>query len=210
MTASASLAAFVLTACLGQHELPDSTGLPAPRVEAHWAQTLGWRFLLPAGVRLTKPSESEAMLDAVLAMQLGPGQGWFQPGRSRLGWPWLAERMDVDGDGRVTPEEFTASPEQFTRLDRNGDGVLTAADFDWSVQPPPPPPPGAKPPPGMPSRELLLKALFRGELGSPFEGPYIGQRAPRFTLPTHDSRRKVFLDRLVGRKPVVLIFGSLT
>src|SRR5262249_40517925 len=38
------------------------------------------------------------------------------------------ERFDLDGDGRVTLAEFGGPVEVFRRLDRNGDGVISAAD----------------------------------------------------------------------------------
>lgn len=38
------------------------------------------------------------------------------------------ERFDLDGDGKVTFEEFGGPLEVWRRLDRNGDGVITAAD----------------------------------------------------------------------------------
>jgi hypothetical protein len=123
--------------------------------------------------------------------------------------------MDADGDGVVTPDEFRGPPEFFKRLDRNGDGLLTPADFDWSFKPPLAPPrsasaKGPSPGTGMPSRATLLKGLFEGEIGSPYEGARVGTRAPRFVLPTHDGTRKVALADHIGAKPIVLIFGSLT
>src|SRR5690606_27757887 len=35
-------------------------------------------------------------------------------------------------DGQITLEEFAGIEEDFARLDRDGDRVLTAGDFDWS------------------------------------------------------------------------------
>lgn len=44
------------------------------------------------------------------------------------------EALDSDGDGRISANEFTASPgktrSEFTRIDRDGDGYLTAAEID--------------------------------------------------------------------------------
>jgi Ca2+-binding EF-hand superfamily protein len=77
------------------------------------------------------------MLSAIVnGDEIGPGAGWFHPAQSRYNWKLLAERMDADHDGAITPEEFTGPRELFDRLDRDGDGRLTAADFDWSDKSP--------------------------------------------------------------------------
>ena len=77
------------------------------------------------------------MLSAIVnGDEIGPGAGWFHPSQSLYNWKSLAERMDADHDGVITPEEFTGPRELFDRLDRDGDGRLTAADFDWSVESP--------------------------------------------------------------------------
>ena len=47
----------------------------------------------------------------------------------RIDWERLSRRLDADGDGQVTREEFPRRPALFRRLDRNRDGVLTPADF---------------------------------------------------------------------------------
>src|SRR4051794_38360002 len=47
------------------------------------------------------------MLSAVTSgSQMGPGEGWFHPGKGRYGWDWLAARFDTNRDGRITPQEF--------------------------------------------------------------------------------------------------------
>ncbi len=66
---------------------------------------------------------------------MGPNDGWFHPAASRYDWTWLAKRFDADGNGKVTGEELGAK-ETFSRLDRDKDGTLTAADFDWSPSSP--------------------------------------------------------------------------
>jgi hypothetical protein len=201
------------------------------------------------------------MLDAMIAGKMGPAEGWFRPGRGRLDWKWLAGRFDRDRDGAVGRAEFRGPAAFFDRLDRDGDGTLTAADFDWSPQSPRarqdaqikpwfsqadrdsngrisraewdrlfnrlagerdhltpeelrqllfPPAARAARGGGRPPRDLMLARLFANELGSPYEGPRIGQPAPRFTLRTHDGVRTVALADCLGEKPVVLIFGSFT
>ena len=61
---------------------------------------------------------------------------------SRVDWARLSRRLDEDGDGRVTREEFPGRNNLFRRLDRNRDGVLTRADFDSSKEPTPTVPEG--------------------------------------------------------------------
>jgi hypothetical protein len=61
-----------------------------------------------------------------------------------------------------------------------------------------------------PSRWTLLTGLFKGELGSRFEGPNVGDLAPDFTLKTHDGKEEIKLSKFRRKKPVVLIFGSFT
>src|SRR5262249_47895888 len=65
----------------------------------------------------------------------GEGQGWFHPGESRYSWKWLAARHDADATGAITRQKFKGPAKWFDKLDRNRDGVLTAADFEWPLTP---------------------------------------------------------------------------
>jgi hypothetical protein len=86
-----------------------------------------------AGLRWAGEREFTRMLGCLLrGGPMGVGQGWFRPGQGLYGWKWLAARYDVDHDGVITRAEFTGPAEFFDRLDRDGDGRLTAADFDFS------------------------------------------------------------------------------
>jgi hypothetical protein len=208
-----------------------------------------------------KKVEFFEMFSAIISgSQMGPGEGWFHPGQSRYSWAWLKERYGVDKDGRITREAFKGPDGLFKRLDRNGDGVITADDLDWSDSSPfwqqdrlarmllkkadttgdgkisaeewvalfeevakgekfvdadtlrqmlfPPRPPGS--PSDMPTMSVLLKGLLTAEVGSPFPGPALNDRAPDFTLKTQKGERLITLSDLRGKKPVVLIFGSFT
>jgi Iodothyronine deiodinase len=53
-------------------------------------------------------------------------------GESRYGWEWLAARHGKNASAGLSRAEFSGPPAFFDRLDRNCDGVLTRADFDWS------------------------------------------------------------------------------
>jgi hypothetical protein len=238
----------------------------APNFERRWLEAVSDHLISTTGAK-TPRSEGVEMIEAIMKGKMGPGQGWFHPGRSRLDWNWLAARFDADKDGNITRKEFKGSARMFDRLDRDHDGVITREDLDWSgysefmrknfmVQhwfslldgnsngrisrpewdaafsraargknhmtpedvfrllfPPAPAPVDvklARKGSDDPSPQMLLKGLFAGELGSPFEGPRVGQAAPLFTLPTHDGSRKIALADHLGKKPIVLIFGSFT
>jgi Ca2+-binding EF-hand superfamily protein len=118
-------------------------------------------------------------------------------------------RMDQNGNGRITPEEWEKAFSQAAK----GKKFLTQDDVADLLYPPPEPPAakGAKAvAPAGPSRATLLKGLFSGEIGSFHEGPSLGAAAPDFTLDTHDRSRRISLADYRGKKPVVLIFGSFT
>ena len=52
--------------------------------------------------------------------------------------------------------------------------------------------------------------MFRQEIGSLQPGPEPGEAAPDFTLKPTDDKDEVQLSKLVGPKPVVLVFGNFT
>jgi hypothetical protein len=220
--------------------------------------------LLDKGAARLKKVEVVEMVSTILTRgaDMGPNDGWFHPSQTRYGWKWLAARYNKNGDGKITEDEFAGPPELFERLDRDHDGKITAADFDWTerspyvrqlmqasgmlralgsdnggkitpeewertfrrlskgkgfitpedlrdLMSPPPPEPSRGAPPAEPDKLVLLKGLVDGDLGSPFPGPQVGQRAPDFRLKTHDGTREISLAELRG-KPVVLVFGSFT
>jgi len=45
-------------------------------------------------------------------------------------WAYLSARYDADGDGTIRPEEYVREGGRFERIDRNGDGVVDATDFE--------------------------------------------------------------------------------
>ncbi len=76
-----------------------------------------------------------AMLaDILQGSQLGPDDGWFRKAKaqSRYRWKGASSRFDTDGDDRIERSEFPGPAADFARLDRDGDGVLTETDFDFS------------------------------------------------------------------------------
>ncbi|HEV3120864.1 MAG TPA: hypothetical protein VGY53_03125, partial [Isosphaeraceae bacterium] len=77
--------------------------------------------------------EAVQMIEAIVrGSKMGPGDGWFHPAQSRYSPLWLAAHFDTNHDLRLTRDEFKGPRALFDRLDRDQDGVVTAADFDWS------------------------------------------------------------------------------
>ncbi|MFO0937183.1 MAG: hypothetical protein U0798_11790 [Gemmataceae bacterium] len=124
---------------------------------------------------------------------------------------WLAQ-ADTDGNRRLSKAEWDAIFQKASQ----GKGYLTAENVLAILNPMPPTPapsPSSTSTPKsseQPTKEVLLKGLLNGELGSPCEGPRLGDSAPDFTLASPDGRNHVTLSKLIGPKPVVLIFGSFT
>ncbi len=119
----------------------------------------------------------------------------------------LFYRADADSNGKVTRAEIEAF---FRANDPEGLGFLSLGDLQRSLGGPPSrPKPGAAEPSG-PTKETLIQGLFRQEIGSLQAGPRRDEVAPDFTLATVDGGEKVTLSKLVGPKPVVLIFGNFT
>lgn len=102
-------------------------------------------------------------------------------------WNYLRSKYDADHDGRIARAEYPRSEESFRHLDADGDGVVSAADFDarWD---------------GVPR-----VADFEYGVG----GPEVGDPAPDFRLRT-TSGEEIELAALHAKKPLVLIFGSFT
>ena len=73
---------------------------------------------------------------------MGPKYGWFRTAvtQTRFDWDATRKRFDRDGDSRIARKEFPGRDADFARLDRDRDGALTHADFDFSSSDSPPPP----------------------------------------------------------------------
>jgi alkylhydroperoxidase family enzyme len=211
----------------------------------------------------TPQPEAVRMLIAILrGSQLNGKDGWFGPAETRFDWKWLANRHGVDPKtGSIDRTHFHGPASLFDRLDRDGDGKITPGDLDWSDRNPyvvqanminrlfrrldstgdgkltreeleafftavadgkdyftaddlrramiPRGPAGFSPGDG-PSIPVLVRGLYAGEIGSIQEGPRIDEMAPEFTLKTADGKESVQVKKLIGQKPLVLIFGNFT
>jgi hypothetical protein len=116
--------------------------------------------------------------------------------------------MDTNSNGKISRSEWD---EFFARAAKDRE-ALTLEDLDDALYAPPREKDAkAKPPAGAgPSRWTLLVGLFRGELGSRFEGPNVGDLAPDFKLKTQDGKEEITLSKMWGKTPIVLVFGSFT
>ncbi len=112
-------------------------------------------------------------------------------------------RMDASGDGKLTKEELDA----FLKRAASGKDHLTLDDLRAALLTTGP---GGFFPGDEPTISGLVRALYAGEIGSIHEGPKVGAAAPDFTLKTMDGKEKVRLSKLIGKKPVVLVFGNFT
>ena len=115
----------------------------------------------------------------------------------------LFRKIDPNGDGKMTREEWM----KFFETAAHGKNEVTSEDLRdaWLG--------------GMsagfltgdaPTPELLLNGLFTGEVGSLQEGPHVDESAPDFTLKTHDGKQTIQLSKIIGSKPIVLVFGNFT
>jgi hypothetical protein len=115
----------------------------------------------------------------------------------------IFRRIDTSGDGKLGREEL----DDFFKQVAGGKDHFTAADLRRAMIPRGPT--GFNPGDG-PSIPVLVRGLFAGEIGSIAEGPKLGETAPDFSLRTVDGAETVTLSKLVGPRPLVLIFGNFT
>ncbi|MFO0871765.1 MAG: deiodinase family protein [Pirellulales bacterium] len=135
--------------------------------------------------------------------------------RADLDWsddhPWVRQsalinrwfrRLDVNGDGLLTAEEWTAF---FTRASTDGQPLAFEQLRDALV-----PPASGFFPGDMPTKEMLIKGFLEGEIGSLQEGPKVDQVAPDFTVRPLGGGAPLKLSERIGQRPVVLVFGNFT
>lgn len=111
----------------------------------------------------------------------------------------ILQQVDKQRDGRLTRDEWLALFEQAAGERAHA----TTADLAELLLA------------GRGSEDMLdpaelLRALSRGDFGSPNEGPSLNSPAPDFQLKTQDGKRTIRLRDFKGSKPVVLVFGNYT
>src|SRR5262245_56093497 len=108
---------------------------PAP-----WAPTLLAVALAAPSPAADRPARPRTPEWAVWVRELvvgDPMKGGSSPlwaSKTHPGWPALASRHGIGPAGTIPKGKFRGPAELFDRLDRDGDGVLVASDFDWSDQ----------------------------------------------------------------------------
>lgn len=91
-----------------------------------------------------RPEWGDMLIALLQGEELRPGAGWFKLSQKRYDWSWLSAKFDANADGPVTKDELPAGipnlDQVFSRLDRDNDGQLRLADFDYSGRQPSTPP----------------------------------------------------------------------
>jgi thiol-disulfide isomerase/thioredoxin len=114
-------------------------------------------------------------------------------------------RADRDGNGKVTREELETL---FRAIDHGRLGFLSLSELQDAF--PLPTPSRGMSRGDRPTKAMLVRGLFKQEIGSLQPGPKLDETAPDFTLRTNDGKSQVTLSKLVGPRPIVLIFGNFT
>ena len=91
-----------------------------------------------------RPEWAEMMITMLAGTEMGPGAGWYQPSQKKHDWEWFYAKFDINQDGHVARDELSIDAPYaewlFPRLDRDNDGQLQSADFDYFTRQQPTPP----------------------------------------------------------------------
>jgi peroxiredoxin len=112
--------------------------------------------------------------------------------------------VNKSSDGRLTREEWMKFFDDAAR----GKDHITLDNLRDALMAGPPTPKGVRV--EEPTQEMLIRGLFRSEIGSMNEGPKLNDLAPDFTLKTRDGKQTIRLSDHFGKKPIVLVFGNVS
>ena len=152
------------------------------------------------------------MADIAFGDPMRGGSSPLAVSKSRYDWRWLARRHGLKPTAALPRGRFRGPADLFDRLDRDGDGTLEAADFDWSERSP------------FLQQQALANAVFgrldgdRDQAVTAEEWKALFARAAgdKGTL-TPDELRKALFAAPAGRRPTVVpptrmgrLFGLMT
>lgn len=169
-----------------RHHIAEDGAIPADRFQG---DEESFQRLDRNGDGTIKADDFDWSSDSPYVRQMSQSSQWFRG-------------MDASSNGRITREEWD---QYFDRV-AGIKGFVTPEDLHAALFPPPPRGDASR----GPSKSVLLKGLFEGELGSPWEGPGLDSLAPDFELQTQDGASSIRLSSFREKQPVVLIFGSFT
>jgi hypothetical protein len=110
-------------------EEPPTAGL-SPKQTSQLAQLmeLDWQ---------DRPEWAEMAVMILKGAPMKTGTGWFTPSNRRHDWDWLASRLpEAAKDDQITPDEFPQlTKEEFARVDRDADRVISPNDFRFEKNP---------------------------------------------------------------------------
>lgn len=139
---------------------------------------------------------------------LGPAVSHAQdPGQRFQQW-------DKNQDGKLTKDELPPKPaRRFEEMDANRDGVVTRGEMEALMKRRSPAgDPGKTPAPGQtrrlkPNGEYYAPPAMKERVDSKLK---VGDAAPGFSLRRLGGGEDISLSEFKGKKPVVLVFGSIT
>ncbi|APZ90506.1 deiodinase family protein [Fuerstiella marisgermanici] len=115
----------------------------------------------------------------------------------------IFRKIESSGDGLMTQQEWNS---YFTHIANDAESIRTEQLRDaWLGKPSSSFSPG-----DAPRKDMLIRGLMAGEIGSLQEGPDLNAAAPDFELQRQDGTGRIRLSSLIGDKPIVLVFGNFT
>ncbi len=176
-----------------------------------------WQWLVDQhGSSLEKPIPAKAFKGSKECFSILDRDGDGRISADDLDWaadnPWVQQsyminrifrKIESSGDGQMTREEWN---NYFTDIANGNDSLRTEQLRDaWLGKSSSSFSPG-----DAPNKDTLIRGLMAGEIGSLQEGPDLNADAPDFELQLQDGSGSIRLSSLVGKKPIVLVFGNFT